>query len=260
MAQVLEKLENSLKSHAGEIAAVIVEPLAQGAGGIIVHPEGFLKGASELTKKYGVLLIADEVATGFGRTGKMFACEIEGVSPDIMCIAKGLTGGYLPLAATLTTEEIFNAFLGRPDEYKTFYHGHTYTGNALCCAAAVASLELFSENKIIESLPAKIKLMKKYFEKIIKLPFVGDIRQCGLMGGIEIVKNTEIRESFSYEHTVGAKLCAAIRSKGAMMRPLGDVIVLMPAVAMDIETLEKLLGIVAETIEHDLPKIVDGLN
>jgi adenosylmethionine-8-amino-7-oxononanoate transaminase len=255
----LEKLESSLKSHAGEIAAVIVEPLVQGAGGIIVHPKGFLKGVSELAKKYDVLLIADEVATGFGRTGKMFACETEDVSPDIMCIAKGLTGGYLPLAATLATEEIFNAFLGQADEYKTFCHGHTYTGNALCCAAAVASLELFSKNKIIESLPTKIELMKKYFEKIAKLPFVGDCRQYGLMGGIEIVKNKDTKESFDYEQAVGAKLCAAMRSKGAMMRPLGDVIVLMPAVAMDMETSEKLLGIVAETIENDLPELVSGI-
>jgi adenosylmethionine-8-amino-7-oxononanoate aminotransferase len=255
----LERLEELLKSCAAEIAAVIVEPLLQGAGGIIVHPEGFLKGVSRLAKKYGVLLIADEVATGFGRTGKMFACEIEGVSPDIMCIAKGLTGGYLPLAATLTTEEIFNAFLGRPDEYKTFYHGHTYTGNALCCAVAIASLKLLSENKIIESLPAKIDMMKTYFEKIAKLPLVGNCRQCGLMGGIEIVKNKDTKESFDYKLAVGAKLCDVMRSKEAMMRPLGDVIVLMPAVAMDLETLEKLLGIVADAIGNDLPEIVDGI-
>ena len=252
----LDKIEELLKKNSEKIAAVIVEPLVQGAAGIIVHPEGFLKGAKELTKKYGVLLIADEVATGFGRTGKMFACENQQVEPDIMCLAKGITGGYLPLAATLTIGEIFDVFLGGPSEFKTFYHGHTYTGNALACAAAIASLELFEENKIIESLPPKINLIAEYLKKISLLDFAGDVRQCGLMAGIEIVKDKKTKKSFDYEKLIGAKICAAMRPKGAMTRPLSDVIVLMPPVAIDLDTLQKLLDIVYDTIKNDLPKIV----
>lgn len=245
-----------MKNQSEKIAACIVEPLVQGAAGIIVHPKGFLKGARELTKKYDCLLIADEVATGFGKTGRMFACENEDVRPDIMCLAKGITGGYLPLAATLTTQEIFDAFLARPEEFKTFFHGHTYTGNALACAAAIASLELFGENKIIESLPPKINLIAEYLKKISVLDFVGDVRQCGLMAGIEIVKDRKTKESFAYEKLIGAKVCAAIRPKGAMMRPLSDVIVLMPPVAIDLPLLRQLLDIVYDTIKNDLPKII----
>jgi adenosylmethionine-8-amino-7-oxononanoate aminotransferase len=252
----LDKIEELLKKHADNIAAVIVEPLVQGAAGMIVHPEGFLKGVRELTKKYNVLLITDEVATGFGKTGKMFACENENVQPDIMCLAKGITGGYLPLAATLTTQEIFDAFLGEPEEFKTFFHGHTYTGNALACAAAIASLELFEENKILESLPAKIDLIADYLKRTADLPLVGDVRQCGLMTGIEIVKDKKTKVSFPYEKLIGAKVCAAMRPKGAMMRPLSDVIVLMPPVAIDLPLLRQLLDIAYDTIKNDLPKII----
>jgi adenosylmethionine-8-amino-7-oxononanoate aminotransferase len=252
----LDKIEEFLSKQSNNIAAVIVEPLVQGAAGMIIHPKGFLKGARELTKKYNVFLIADEVATGFGRTGKMFACEHEEVEPDIMCLAKGITGGYLALAATLTTQEIFDAFLGEPEEFKTFFHGHTYTGNALGCAAAIASLELFEENKILESLPAKIDLIADYLKRISTLDFVGDVRQCGLMAGIEIVKDKKTKESFPYEKQTGAKVCAAMRAKGAIMRPLSDVIVLMPPVAIDLPLLGKLLDIVYDTIKNDLPKIV----
>ncbi|MFA5292285.1 MAG: adenosylmethionine--8-amino-7-oxononanoate transaminase [Phycisphaerae bacterium] len=255
----LDKIEKLLKKYSENIAAVIVEPLVQGAAGIIVHPNGFLQGVRELTKKYNVFLIADEVATGFGRTGKMFACENEGVEPDIMCLAKGIIGGYLPLAATLTTQEVFDAFLGNADEFKTFYHGHTYTGNALACAAAIASLELFEENKIIESLPAKIALIADYLEKMARLPFIGDVRQYGLMAGIEIVKDKKTKESFDYEKLIGAKVCSAMRPKGAMMRPLSDVIVLMPPVAIDLDTLQKLLDIVYDTIKNDLPIIIKNV-
>lgn len=253
----LEKIEELLKTHGPEIAGVVVEPLVQGAAGMIVHPAGFLKGVRELTEKYGVLLIVDEVATGFGRTGKMFACEHEGVEPDIMCLAKGITGGYLPLAATLTTQEIFDAFLGEVSEHKTFYHGHTYTGNALGCAAAIASIELFEENRILESLPEKISLIRDKFGELAKSAYVGDVRQCGLMGGIEIVRDKASKESFPEEATIGAKVCAAMRSKGAMMRPLSDVIVVMPPVAIDIELLDELLGVIGDTLEIELPKIVE---
>ncbi len=252
----LDKIEELLKKNSEKIAAVIVEPLVQGAAGMFVHPKGFLKGVRDLTKKHNVLLIADEVATGFGRTGKMFACQHEQAEPDIMCLAKGLTGGYLPLAATLTTQEIFDAFLGEPDEFKTFFHGHTYTGNALGCAAAIASLELFEENKIIESLPPKINLITEYLKKISALDFVGDVRQCGLMAGIEIVKDKKTKKSFDYGKQIGAKVCFAMQPKGAMLRPLSDVVVLMPPVAIDLNLLRKLLDIVYDIIKTDLPKMV----
>ena len=252
----LEKIEDILKTHSEQIVAVIMEPLVQGAGGIIVHPQGFLTGVRQLATKYGVLLIADEVATGFGKTGTMFACEKEGVNPDIMCLAKGITGGYLPLAATLTTQGIFDAFLGPITEHKTFYHGHTYTGNALACAATLASLELFEQERIIASLPAKTELMKQYFAKLAALPFVGDARQCGLMGAIEIVKDKSSKESFLPEQRIGARLCSSMRSAGAMLRPLGDCVVVMPPVAIDLDLLEELLNIIFHSIEIDLPEIV----
>lgn len=251
----LVAIEAVLKEKGSEIAGMIVEPLVQGAAGIIVHPKGFLKAVSGLAKKYGVLLIVDEVATGFGRTGKMFACEHEAVEPDIMCLAKGITGGYLPLAATLSTQDIFDAFLGEAAEHKTFYHGHTYTGNALGCAAAIASLELFEENNIIDSLDDKVELIKTRLAEISRLPYVGDVRQCGLMAGIEIVKDKTAKENFDPSLAIGAKLCSAMRGKGAMMRPLGDVIVLMPPVAIDIQLLDELLGIIKEALTTELPKI-----
>jgi adenosylmethionine-8-amino-7-oxononanoate aminotransferase len=256
-AHSLAAMEDILKQHANEIAGIVVEPLVQGAAGIIVHPKGFLKGVESLARKYDTLLIVDEVAMGFGRTGKMFACEHEEIKPDLMCIAKGISAGYLPLAATLTTQKIFDAFAVSGDIHKTFYHGHTYTGNALGCAAAIASLELFEENKILESMPEKIDLISKYFKRFAELPFVGDVRQCGMIGAIELVKDKATKEPFPSQDKIGAKVCAAMRPKGTMMRPLGNVIVLMPAVAMDMQTLQKLLDIIEDTLINDVSKIVE---
>ena len=258
-ADSLNKMEALLKRHGEEIAGIVVEPLIQGAAGMLVHPCGFLKGVRELADKYKTLLIVDEVATGFGRTGKMFACEHEDVRPDLMCLAKGITGGYLPLAATLATDEIYESFLGGASEHKTFYHGHTYTGNALGCAAALASLELFEENSIIESLGEKVEIIEATLEAMKPLVYVGDVRQCGMMAGIELVKDKANGESFGADVMVGVKVCAAMREKGVMMRPLGDVVVLMPAVAIGVELLKELLGVVRDTIENDLPEIVRGI-
>ena len=255
-AASLEKMEALLATHPGQIAAIILEPLVQGAAGIIVHPKGFLKSVQSLARKHNVLLIVDEVATGFGRTGKMFACQHENVHPDLMCVAKGITGGYLPLAATLTTQTVFDAFLDKTDPHKTFYHGHTYTGNALGCAAAIASLALFEQNKILESLPEKSDLIAAAFARWKNLPYVGDLRHCGLMGGIELVQDKHTKQPFEWRHKLGAKVCAAMRPKGAMMRPLGNVIVLMPPPAIDSATLNQLLAIVEETLTKDLPALV----
>ena len=254
----LSKMEELLKKYGEEIAGIVVEPLVQGAAGMIVHPEGFLKGVRELADKYNTLLIVDEVATGFGRSGKMFACEHEEVRPDLMCLAKGITGGYLPLAATLATDEIYESFLGGISEHKTFYHGHTYTGNALGCAAAMASLELFEENGIIDSLAEKIGIIEEALESVKSLGYVGDVRQCGMMAGIELVKDKASGENFESEDTIGAKVCEAMRAKGVMMRPLGDVVVLMPPVAIGVELLRELLGVVCDTIKNDLQGIING--
>jgi adenosylmethionine-8-amino-7-oxononanoate aminotransferase len=255
----LHAVRRLLHEKGERIAAVVLEPLVQGAAGMVVHPHGFLRGLRELTQEYGVLLVCDEVATGFGRTGKMFACEHEEVGPDLMCVAKGITGGYLPLAATLATEEIFAGFMGEVGDNKTFYHGHTYTGNALACAAALASLELFEENRLLEKMHAKIELIGEWGRRILQLPHVGDFRQCGMMGGIELVKDKASRESYPGAQMTGTRLCQKMRKRGAMMRPLGDVIVLMPPPAIDLPLLDELLKIVHDSIEQDIPALVKGL-
>lgn len=254
--QCLEQMETVLKKNKGQIAAIVVEPLVQGAAGLIVHPKGFLTGVRQLASRHDVLMIADEVATGFGRTGTMFACEQEGVNPDIFCIAKGLTAGYLPLAATLATEKVFEAFLREPWTDTTFYHGHTYTGNALGCAAALASLEVFEREKTLESLADNISLIDKYLQKISDYDFVGDTRRCGMMAGIELVEDKKSKKSFETTRRIGAKVCQLIRNKGVILRPLGDVIVIMPPLSIKKEQLEELLIAVDEGIKNDLPKIV----
>lgn len=245
-AAVLAQIEQMLQANAGEICAVIIEPLVQGAGGILTHPKGFLKGVRELTSRHDVLLIADEVATGFGRTGKMFACQHEDVSPDIMCLAKGLTGGYLPLAATLTTEAIFEAFLAPPSQGKTFYHGHTFTGNALACAVGLASLELMVRNRVVERMAPKIERIGQALRTMEQLPHVARTRQCGFIVGIDLAQPDG--RPFDPASRVGAGLCAKARDKGIIIRPLGDTLVLMPAPAMDDATLDHLLAGVTETI------------
>ena len=244
----LKILEEVLSAHEGEIAALIMEPLMQGAAGMITHPQGYLAEVRRLTQKYDVLLILDEVATGFGRTGKMFACEHEDVVPDIMTVAKGLTGGYLPLAATLTTEEIYEAFLGDYSEYKTFFHGHTFTGNPLACRAALANLEIFEKEQTLEAMRPKIEWLAKRLESFWRLEHVGDIRQAGFMVGIELVKNRETREPFPLPLKMGVKVCQRAKEHGIWIRPLGNVVVLMPAPAMDQATLVKLLDGAEEAI------------
>src|SRR3954469_19460935 len=179
-------LERVLELHGEEIAGVIVEPLVQGAAGIRLQPPGYLRAARELCDRHGVLLICDEVATGFGRTGTMFACEQEGVAPDLICLAKGITGGYLPLAATLAREEIYDGFLGSYEEFKTFFHGHTYTGNPLACAAALANLDVFDQERTLERLQPKIALFEELLAEVATMPEVGEVRQKGVMVGIDV--------------------------------------------------------------------------
>lgn len=244
----LNEVEHMLAEHEGEVAAVVVEPLVQGAAGMIVHPPGYLGGIASLCKKYNVLLIADEVAVGFGRTGTLFACEAEGVSPDFLCLAKGLTGGYLPLAATLTTERVRAAFVGDEINPKTFYHGHTYSGNPLAAAVALANLDLFGSDRTIEKLPAKIDRLGAGLERLSRLDHVGDVRRCGLIAGIELVLDQETKKPFPASDRIGARVCLAARRRGVLLRPLGDVIVIMPPLSIELEQIDELVAVVQDSI------------
>ncbi|MFA6170361.1 MAG: adenosylmethionine--8-amino-7-oxononanoate transaminase [Candidatus Margulisiibacteriota bacterium] len=243
-----DELEKVLKARHREIAAMIVEPLIQAAAGILMMPKGYLKTVRRLCTKYGVLLIVDEVATGFGRTGKMFACEHEGVAPDLMCVAKGITGGYLPLAATLTTDRIYQAFLGQVEENKTFFHGHTYTGNPLACAAALASLELFRRNKLLANIERNVKLLARELPRFYQLKHVGEIRQCGTMVGIELFEDKKKQTPYPAKTRMGHQVILEARKRGAILRPLGDVIVLMPPQNITQAELRRLIEITYNSI------------
>jgi adenosylmethionine-8-amino-7-oxononanoate aminotransferase len=238
----LDDMDRLLEEHAGDVAAVIMEPLVQGAAGMLMHPEGYLRGVRELCDRHGVLLILDEVATGFGRTGRMFACEHEDVAPDLLCLAKGITGGYLPLAATLATERIYEGFLGEFEEFRTFFHGHTYTGNPLACAAALATLDVFEEERTLEGLAAKIALLADLLGPVAELPVVREVRRCGFMVGIEL-------SSFPLSARMGHRVTLEARRRGAIVRPLGDVVVLMPPLAISAGELRRLVGITGDAIE-----------
>ncbi|MDB4971344.1 MAG: adenosylmethionine-8-amino-7-oxononanoate transaminase [Myxococcales bacterium] len=228
-------LEATLEQHAHELAALIVEPLVQGAAGMLMQPPGFLRAARALCSRHDVLLICDEVATGFGRTGTMFACEQEDVAPDLMCLAKGISAGYLPLAVTLATDEIYSAFLGEYERKLTFFHGHTYTGNPLACAAGIASLELFASDRVLEKLQAKIaRLHARLDERIAPIRHVVEIRRRGFMVGIEL-------GPFAYEQAIGARICMGLRRRGVILRPLGNVLVMMPPLSITDEEIDRLV-------------------
>lgn len=246
----LDPLEKALAEHHTEIAGLIIEPLVQAAAGMLMSPLGYLKKVRELTQKYDVLLIADEVATGFGRTGRMFACEHEGVSPDLMTVSKGITAGYLPLAATLTTDEIYNTFLGEYADRRTFYHGHSYTGNPLACAAALANLKIFCDEKVLESLEAKIQLISTKLAEINSLCHVGDARQCGMIVGIELMKDKSAKTPFAWSDATGARVCLHARKYGLIIRPVGDVVVFMPPLSSSVHELEEMLSIIQRAIKE----------
>ncbi|MEZ0337031.1 MAG: adenosylmethionine--8-amino-7-oxononanoate transaminase [Aquificaceae bacterium] len=246
--ELLSILEEILKSR-DDILAISLEAGIQAAAGMLPFPKGFLKGVRELTQKYKVLMIVDEVATGFGRTGSMFYCEQEDVSPDFMCLGKGITGGYLPLAVTLTTDEVFNAFLGEFGELKHFYHGHTYTGNNLACAVALANLEVFEEEKTLEKLKPKIEHLTKRLEEFWELEHVGDVRQLGFMVGIELVKDKRTGEKFPYGERTGFKVAYKCRERGVFLRPLGDVMVLMMPLVIDFDQMDHVIDTLRWAIE-----------
>lgn len=236
----LDQLQTVLERHGNEVAAVILEPRIQGAAGMMVHPQGFLRGVRELTRRHDVLLIADEVATGFGRTGTMFACQHEDVQPDLLCLGKGLSGGYLPVAATLATTRIFSAFLGDHAAGRTFFHGHTFGGNPLGAAVSLASLELFERDQVIEQLPAKIEILRGILESLQELPCVGDVRQCGMMAGLELVRDRVTKEPFAWEEQQGARVCRRAVRQGVLLRPLGNVVVIMPPLSITGAELEQI--------------------
>ncbi len=238
-----------LERNHQRIAAVVIEPLVQCAAGMLTHPPGYLRGVRELCTKYDVLLIADEVAVGFGRTGKMFACEHEGVIPDFLCLAKGITGGYMPLAATLTTDEIWRAFLGTYSESKTFFHGHTYGGNPLGAAAALANLQIFEEEQTLQQLQPKIERLAKNLSGLKDHPHVGDIRQRGLVAGIELVKDKATKEAYPWEERRGWQVCEAALQAGVLIRPLGNVVVIFPPLAIQLDELDRICAAVKHGIE-----------
>jgi len=243
-------LERLVAEHHRTIAAIILEPLMQGAAWMIPQPPGYLRRVREIATAYNLLLIADEVATGFGRTGTMFSCPQEGVSPDFLCLAKGITGGYLPLAATLTTERVYETFLGEFQEFKAFFPGHTYTGNPLAAAAAVANLQLFRSTRLLEHLQPKIAYLASRLASWQDHPHIGDIRQRGFMVGLELVQDKATKTPYPVARRQGHRVILAARALGAILRPLGDVIILMPPLAISQEELCRLCDITIQAIDQ----------
>ena len=248
----VEALERLLAEHADQLAGFVIEPLVQAAAGILVHPPGYLKTVRELTRKYGILLIADEIAVGFGRTGKLFACEHEEVCPDILILSKGLTGGYLPLAATLVTDEIESAFLGDPWEGRTFQHGHTDTGNPLACAAALASMQLIDENQVLDNVRQIEEVLHRELTTLKKHPQVAAVRQRGAMVGIELAQDSSTSRPFAASKRMGHQVTLACRRRGVILRNIGDTIVLMPAPAMPAELIVQMCDAVTEALQEVL--------
>ena len=236
-------LERVLDCHGEETAAVIVEPLVQGAGGILVQPPGYLRRVRELCDAHDVFLICDEVATGFGRTGTMFACERERVAPDFLCLGKGLTNGYMPLAATLTTERVYAGFLGEHEEFRTFFHGHTFTGNPLACAAAIANLDVFEREHTLERLQPKIARLDELLDGVAAMDEVTEVRRAGFMVGIDLGEHDAALR-------LGHRVTLEARRRGAIVRPLGDTIVLVPPLAISKRDLGRLVAITAAAIRE----------
>lgn len=245
----LNELRKILENYGDTIAAVVIEPEVQGASGMIMTPKGFMKELKHIVKQYGALLVVDEVATGFGRTGKMFAGEIENIAPDIMSVAKSITGGYLPLSATLASDKVYEAFFGDYAEQKTFFHGHTYTANPLGCAVSLKNLELMRKNNILGNVAERAKQADCVFNEFKKLSHVGDIRQKGLMIGIELVKDKQTKKPYLWADRIGGKVVKEARNHEIIIRPLGNVIVLMPPLCISEQELEYLLRGTYESIK-----------
>lgn len=241
--QSMQMLDAALRTHSGKIAGVVTEPV-QGAGGMIAPPGGFLRALRKICDRHEVFLIVDEVATGFGRTGALFACDHESVTPDILCLGKGITGGYLPLAATLATDEIYEAFLAPYGERRQLFHGHSYTGNALACAVALATLDALEE--LMPTLPTKIEAIATGLARLREEEFVGEIRQAGTMCAVELVSSKDPHESFAWEFQAGKQLCDLARELGMILRPLGSNVIFMPPLASSVEEIGAMLDILNE--------------
>jgi adenosylmethionine-8-amino-7-oxononanoate aminotransferase len=254
----LNPIEQLLKERHRELAGFIIEPLVQAAAGMITAPPGYLTRVRKLCTKYDVLLIADEVATGFGRTGKMFACQHEGVTPDLMAISKGLTGGYMPLAATLTTEEIYKGFRGKYEDFKTFFHGHSYTGNPLGCSVALANLEIFKKEKTLAKLQPKIKTMAQLLQPLRQLSHVGDIRQCGFMAAIELVEDKKTKIPYPLKARMGHRVTREARKRGLLLRPIGNVLILVPPLSTSLPELTRMVAILQASIETATLALASG--
>jgi adenosylmethionine---8-amino-7-oxononanoate aminotransferase len=249
----VDALGRLLEERGDEIAAVVVEPLVQGAAGMRLQPPGYLRAVRELCDRHDLFLVCDEVATGFGRTGTMFACEQEHVVPDFLCVAKGLSGGYLPLAATLTTDRVHAGFLGEHAEFRTFFHGHTYTGNPLACAAALASLDVFAEERTLEQLGPKIALLEQLTADLVEpLDHVAEVRRRGFMCGIELA-------DYDPSLRMGHQVTLEARARGAVVRPLGDVLVLVPPLSIEPDLLEELVEIVSDSIAVATGQAIEAL-
>jgi len=245
----VNELERIVYENRDKVAALIIEPKVMMPGGIITAPEGFLKRVREICTKYNILMIADEVAVGFGRTGKMFACEHENVTPDILLLSKSITGGYMPLAATITTEDIYEGFLGEYSEFKTFFHGHTYTGNPLACASAIANLDLFKKERILDSIQDKILFLKDELIKFYNLENVGDIRQCGFILGIELVMDKETKKPYPLEKKIGIKIARETRDRGLIIRPIGNIVILVPPLSSTKDEIHRMVEIIYESVK-----------
>lgn len=252
MKDSLQALRDTFENHHKEIAGLIMESKIQGAGGMKIMPEGFYKEVERLCREYNVLLIVDEVATGFGRTGKMFAVEHENIKPDIMTVAKGITGGYLPIAATLTTEKVHQAFYDDYTKLKTLFHGHSYTGNQLGCAAALANLELFEKENIVDSVRKKAEVLSETLQPIEQLPHTGDVRQLGFMVGIELVKDKQTKESFPFEDRIAYQTTLTMRKNGMLSRPLGDTLIFMPPLCASEQEIKEMTAIIHQSIEETI--------
>jgi adenosylmethionine-8-amino-7-oxononanoate aminotransferase len=253
-----EKVFSRQREKGNPYAGFAFEPLMQGAAGMIAQPEGWLKRVTDIAKGHGALLIADEVMTGFGRTGASkthFACQQEKVQPDFLCLAKGLTGGYLPMAATLTTQKVFDAFLGEYHEFKTFFHGHSYTGNQLGATAGLASLDLLETEKSLRERAALQQTMREALETLWTSPYVGDVRQVGLVAGIELVKDWRTRKPFELKEQAGIRVCQAMAKRGVLTRPIGNVIALMPPYCTTRAQMKRMVAVLLEAIEETFPAV-----
>jgi adenosylmethionine---8-amino-7-oxononanoate aminotransferase len=248
-AHFLAVTDQLLQRHHEEIAAVVIEPLVQCAAGMVMHPPGFLHALRELTKSYGVLLIADEIAVGFGRTGTMFACQQENVVPDFLCLGKGLSGGYLPIAATMTNDTIYSAFLGEHHQARTLHHGHTFSGNPLACAAAFASLDVFDEERTLAKLPTKVARLNEHLCKLTKHPHVGSTRQRGLIGALDLTLDKATGAPYPAVERRAWRVCKEALTHGVWLRPLADVLYVMPPLAITLDELDTVMETLAAAIE-----------